>query len=209
MTVLQMAMRLLGLVMGDILAIGSVLQRPLHLMLSNLASLNVVLVEAVEAVLASHVEMGVRNRKFFVMIVKGPNQRSDYHINPGNEWFFQLRGQLILHIVDERSIEPFQKFQEIILNDGDVFMLPSHTPHCPVRSPGSIGLVLERIRKVDEMDILRWYCEMCKESLHEIAVHCVDHQLGAIFTPLIQAYYANEVWRTCKKCLHINSVPKT
>jgi 3-hydroxyanthranilate 3,4-dioxygenase len=106
-----------------------------------------------------------RSEEFFVMIVKGPNQRSDYHINPGNEWFFQLRSQLILRIIDERTTEPSQKFQETILNEEDIFMLPSHIFHCTVRSPESIGLVLEQIRRDNELNILYWYCEMCYDHL--------------------------------------------
>jgi 3-hydroxyanthranilate 3,4-dioxygenase len=148
-----------------------------------------------------------RSEEFFVMVVKGPNQRNDYHINPGNEWFYQLKGTLILRVIDDvNSTSPI--FREIIVNEGEAFMLPSDVPHCPVRIAGSIGLVLERIRKEGEMDTLCWYCEVCKERLYETSVHCADHQLGAIFTPLIEAYYANERLYTCKKCHTINSIPK-
>ena len=38
---------------------------------------------------------------FLVMIVGGPNQRNDYHINPGGELFYQVEGDIVLKIMDE------------------------------------------------------------------------------------------------------------
>jgi 3-hydroxyanthranilate 3,4-dioxygenase len=154
-----------------------------------------------------------RSEEFFVMIIKGPNRRNDYHINPGNEWFYQISGQLLLHIIDEQVFDEktipscSKSSRQIVINEGEAFMLPSRVPHCPVRMTGTIGLVLERIRTPNESDTLCWYCDVCKELVHMVTIHCPDHQLGSVFAPLMQSYYNSQELRTCKKCHHINSVP--
>jgi 3-hydroxyanthranilate 3,4-dioxygenase len=38
---------------------------------------------------------------FLVMVVGGPNQRADYHINPGGELFFQVEGDIVLKIIKD------------------------------------------------------------------------------------------------------------
>ncbi len=34
---------------------------------------------------------------FIAFVTRGPNNRSDFHINPGDEIFYQLEGELNLH----------------------------------------------------------------------------------------------------------------
>src|SRR5437763_12967928 len=36
-----------------------------------------------------------------VQVVGGPNQRTDYHDDPYEEFFFQLRGNIVLDIVED------------------------------------------------------------------------------------------------------------
>ena len=83
----------------------------------------------------------VVSEDYIVMIVAGPNARKDYHFNETEELFYQLEGDIQVNIQEDG-----QK-REMKLGPGDMFLLPANTPHSPVRSEGSIGLVVERIRK--------------------------------------------------------------
>jgi mannose-6-phosphate isomerase-like protein (cupin superfamily) len=54
---------------------------------------------------------------------RGPNRRKDYHINPGDEIFYQLEGELNLHYLKDR------KRELAVLKAGDIFLMPKNTPH--------------------------------------------------------------------------------
>jgi 3-hydroxyanthranilate 3,4-dioxygenase len=103
-----------------------------------------------------------KDREFIVMIVGGPNERTDFHVNRGEEFFYQLEGQLTLKIINTEG-----KIEDIILNGGDIYLLPPGTPHSPQREAMSVGLVLERQRRVGEEDGLQWFCEKCQNKLYE------------------------------------------
>ncbi|UKZ77495.1 3-hydroxyanthranilic acid dioxygenase [Trichoderma virens FT-333] len=117
----------------------------------------------------------VYNDDFTVMIVGGPNARTDYHINQTPEWFYQYRGAMMLKVVDGTT------FRDIIIREGDMFLLPANTPHNPVRFANTVGVVLEQRRPADSIDRMRWYCAKCCGEpgaeavvVHEAAFHCTD-----------------------------------
>ncbi len=136
---------------------------------------------------------------FKVMVVGGPNMRKDYHLNEGEEFFFQLEGDITLKIVNDG------KFEDVPIKEGEIFLLPGNVPHSPQRPEGTVGLVIERDRKPDEQDGLRWYCDNCREVVYEEFFHCTD--LGKQLKPVIERYYASDELRTCKACGHVNQVP--
>ena len=41
------------------------------------------------------------DHEFIVMIVGGPNSRTDYHVDPGEEIFFQVEGDMTVRIIDD------------------------------------------------------------------------------------------------------------
>ncbi|KAF2869328.1 3-hydroxyanthranilate 3,4-dioxygenase [Massariosphaeria phaeospora] len=134
----------------------------------------------------------VYNGDVTVMIVGGPNQRTDYHINETAEWFYQYKGNMLLKIVDEGQ------FRDIHIDEGEMFLLPPNTPHNPVRYANTVGIVLEQHRPEESIDRLRWYCQNCGEKVHEASFHCTD--LGTQIKDAVNAFKADKETRTCKNC---------
>ena len=128
------------------------------------------------------------------MIVGGPNARTDYHINETPEWFYQHQGAMLLKVVDDGH------FRDLVIREGDMFLLPPNTPHNPVRFAGTVGLVLEQRRPEGSIDRMRWYCprEGCGEVVHEAAFHCTD--LGTQIKDAVESFKADVAARTCGKC---------
>ncbi|KAL1902777.1 3-hydroxyanthranilic acid dioxygenase [Sporothrix stenoceras] len=136
----------------------------------------------------------VYNDDFTVMIVGGPNARTDYHINETPEWFFQHKGAMMLKVVDDGE------FRDIIIGEGSMFLLPANTPHNPVRFTDTVGVVLEQRRPTTSIDRMRWYCAQpdCRAIVHEASFHCTD--LGTQIKAAVVAFRESEADRTCKKC---------
>jgi 3-hydroxyanthranilate 3,4-dioxygenase len=139
----------------------------------------------------------VYNDSVTVMIVGGPNERTDYHINETAEWFYQHKGSMLLKIVDQ-SLPSAEQFRDIHIHEGDMFLLPPNTPHNPVRFKDTVGIVLEQKRPEGSLDRLRWYCQSCGEKVHEKAFHCTD--LGTQIKEAVNAFKADEEARKCGKC---------
>lgn len=130
------------------------------------------------------------------MIVGGPNERTDYHVNQTPEYFHQLKGTMCLKVVDEGE------FKDIFINEGDSFLLPGNTPHNPVRFADTIGLVVEQDRPQGINDRIRWYCSNCKDIVHETEFYLTD--LGTQIKQAIVDFDGSEEKRTCKKCGTLN-----
>ena len=134
----------------------------------------------------------VYNDAITVMIVGGPNERTDYHINETAEWFYQHKGSMLLKVVDNNE------FRDIHIHEGDMFLLPPNTPHNPVRFKDTVGIVLEQHRPEGSVDRLRWYCQSCGEKVHEASFHCTD--LGTQIKDAVNAFKADTKARTCGNC---------
>jgi 3-hydroxyanthranilate 3,4-dioxygenase len=149
----------------------------------------------------------VGNKKVFedgemtVQVVGGPNERTDYHDDPVEEFFYQLKGDVLLKIVENG------KFYDIPIRAGEVFLLPRHVPHSPQRpQEGSIGLVVEAARP-NELDGFEWYCFECQALVHRVEVK-VQHLVKDL-PPLYEAFYADKQARKCKACgaIHPGKTP--
>jgi len=141
----------------------------------------------------------VHDGDFIVMVVGGPNQRTDYHWDEGPEWFHQLEGEMVLRIQEDGAV------RDIPIRAGETFLLPPRTPHSPQRMPGSIGLVIERRRLAHEKDGLQWYCEHCNEKLYE--EYFTLHDIETDFPPVFDRFYSSREHRTCQACGHQNPAP--
>ncbi|MBK8066645.1 MAG: 3-hydroxyanthranilate 3,4-dioxygenase [Rhodanobacteraceae bacterium] len=136
---------------------------------------------------------------FIVMIVGGPNARTDYHVEDGPEFFYQLEGEMVLKIQHEG------RAQDVPIRAGQIYYLPPRVPHSPQRMAGSIGLVIERKRLAHELDGLLWYCERCNHKLYEefFALENIETQFGAVF----DRFYSSTEKRTCSACGYLNPAP--
>ena len=141
----------------------------------------------------------IENGDFIVMVVGGPNARTDYHIDEGPEWFYQLEGEMVLKVQHEGAV------QDITIRAGEIFLLPGGVPHSPRRPAGGVGLVVERRRLPHERDGVVWHCERCNHKLHEQFFHLqnIETDLPALFA----RYQASQALRTCDNCGHLDPLP--
>tara|TARA_B100000767_G_scaffold81246_1_gene78029 strand:+ start:175 stop:705 length:531 start_codon:yes stop_codon:yes gene_type:complete len=130
---------------------------------------------------------------FIIMIVGGPNARKDYHYNESEEWFFQVEGSINVRIQEDG------KALDIPIKEGEMFLLPAKTPHSPMRSEGSVGLVIEKVRKgTNDKDGLLWFCDNCNHKLHETYFSLTNIEKD--FIPRFKEFYSSVDLRTCSKC---------
>ena len=134
-----------------------------------------------------------KHSDFIFMIVKGPNARNDYHIDPYDEIFYQLKGTVQVGLIGADGTPTMAEIQE-----GEVLLVSANTPHSPRRPPGTLGLVVERPRVPGEEDGIVWYCDRCGKKLHEVYLLCVDIETQLKAT--LDAFNADQDLRTCKTC---------
>ena len=133
------------------------------------------------------------DKDFMVMVVGGPNQRLDYHDDPVEEFFYQIKGNMFLRIMGEDGPE------DLHIREGEIFLLPAHVRHSPQRpEAGSIGLVVEYKRPPGAKDGFEWYCLECNHLVHRVEV--VLKSIVEDLPPLFNAYYQNESGRKCSHC---------
>jgi 3-hydroxyanthranilate 3,4-dioxygenase len=137
--------------------------------------------------------------EFIIMAVGGPNSRKDFHHDPGEEFFYQVDGDMVLRTVQQ------DRLVDVPIRAGEVLLLPPEVPHSPQRPAGSVGIVVERRRGPQELDGFSWYCEQCGHQLHleRVAVRNIVTDLPPVFA----RFYASAPHRTCKACGAVMAVP--
>ncbi len=125
-----------------------------------------------------------KDSEFIVMVVGGPNARKDYHYNEGEEFFYQLEGDIVVKIIEDG------KPVDIHIKEGEIFLLPPRTPHSPQRGPGTVGMVIERERETKELDGFLWFCENCGEKLYEEYEYVTD--IVKQLPPIFDRFYNNK-----------------
>ena len=130
--------------------------------------------------------------EFIIMVVGGPNARKDYHFEEGEEFFYQIEGDITLKVIDNG--EP----KDIPIREGEIFLLPPRTPHSPQRPTNTVGLVVERKRLEEEMDAFMWFCESCNAKLYEEFFPLTN--IVNDLPPILNRYWENEEQRTCDAC---------
>lgn len=134
-----------------------------------------------------------RDTDIIAMILAGPIARNDYHVDAYEEFFYQLKGDMTLKVVEDGAI------RDIPIAEGNIFLLPPGVPHSPQRPvPGSIGLVIERSRPKDVLDGFQWRCEGCAALIHGVELHVSD--FPAMRGQLFDDYYDTIAKGTCPTC---------
>ena len=134
-----------------------------------------------------------KDADLMVTVVGGPNKRKDYHDDPVEEFFYQIKGDMVLKVFDGKE------FYDVPIQEGEIFLLPAHMRHSPQRpQEGSLGLVIEPARPEGALDAIEWYCFECQALVHrsELDLESIVDDLP----PVYEAFYASEENRTCPNC---------
>jgi 3-hydroxyanthranilate 3,4-dioxygenase len=138
----------------------------------------------------------VHHKDFIVMILHGPNARLDFHVEPGDEFFYQIHGDIELHLKPEG-----QRRQVVPIREGEMFLCPGGLPHSPRRPAETWGLVIERKRRPEEIERFVWFCEQCDGKVLERTVTQGD--IGRQVAEIYAAFNAEQGLRTCKVCGYV------
>jgi len=136
---------------------------------------------------------------FFVMVIGGPNARNDFHQSDSEEYFFQLKGDIVVRVREDGRI------RDIPVREGETIFIPGNVPHSPTRPPGTIGVVVERRRPAGETEHQQFYCENCDELVYDKEFDCAD--IVEHFARSMEEFWADPALNTCKKCGTPNGKP--
>lgn len=134
--------------------------------------------------------------QFSAMVICGPNRRRDFHDDPSDEIFYQLKGDMALEYIDADG-----QRHNAVIREGEILLAPAHTPHSPHRPPDTWGLVVERKRGATDCESLIWYCDACNAELHRVTMTAFD--VEADLRSAIEAFDRSQELRTCKSCDHV------
>jgi 3-hydroxyanthranilate 3,4-dioxygenase len=137
-----------------------------------------------------------------VTVVGGPNQRTDFHDDPVDEFLYQLKDDIVLKLIDNGAR------YDVKVKEGEIFRIPPHVRHSPQRPvPGSVGLVVEPQRPDRLLDGFEWYCFNCGHLVHRSEVDLVS--IVRDIPPIYEKFYASPEQRKCPNCgtMHPGKLP--
>ncbi len=129
---------------------------------------------------------------FFVMVIGGPNARNDFHMSRSEEYFFQLKGDVVVRIIEDGGIK------DVPIREGETFFIPRGVPHSPTRPPGTIGVVVELRRPPGETEHMQFYCEKCEKLVYDKEFDCAD--IVEHFAEAMEAFWGDAALSTCRNC---------
>jgi len=135
----------------------------------------------------------VHHKDFLVMILRGPNTRLDFHIEPGDEFFYQVEGDMELHVKPEG-----ERRQIVTIRQGEIFVCPGGMPHSPRRFENTWGLVIERKRRPDEKETFAWFCENCDSLVLSRTME--PDNIPAQVNRAYEEFNGDPKLRTCVSC---------
>jgi 3-hydroxyanthranilate 3,4-dioxygenase len=133
--------------------------------------------------------------QFTAMIIRGPNARRDFHVDPSDEIFYMLRGDMVLEYIQDG------RRRDQVIREGELLLVPALTPHSPHRPADTWGLVVEVKRRPDQTESLLWYCDRCDTQLHAVTMHVAD--IEKELKAAIEHFDDSPELRTCRNCGHV------
>ncbi|MGE5701897.1 MAG: 3-hydroxyanthranilate 3,4-dioxygenase [Clostridia bacterium] len=137
-----------------------------------------------------------KDAELMVMVLGGPNKRRDFHVDPSEEVFYQLKGDCYVEIINGEG-----KREVITVKEGEMFLLPANVPHSPHRVSDTIGLVIERNRAQGELESFVWFCDKCDHQMHRVEIQLTNIEVQV--KEAIHGFNGSEELRTCKQCGHV------
>ena len=134
----------------------------------------------------------------FMVVMLGGNDRTDWHVNPTEEFFYQLEGDMTLKVREDG------RTKNININAGEMYVLPANVPHSPQRPAETKGIVVERYRGTGQRDKIQWYCEQCDELVRSVEGEIQANTLVTFINDATAEYVADDANRTCPSCGHVN-----
>jgi 3-hydroxyanthranilate 3,4-dioxygenase len=143
----------------------------------------------------------LRGSDYITFVIRGPTSPADFHINPGEEIFYMIEGQVNFHFINADGNRDI-----LAVRSGEMFLLPAGVPHSPHRLDGSVGLVIERKRRSGELDRQIWLCNRCNSILYEITYRFEgpDDAMRAVQEGT--RILADESRRACAKCGSVDRI---
>jgi 3-hydroxyanthranilate 3,4-dioxygenase len=138
----------------------------------------------------------IHHKDFLVMILRGPNTRLDFHIEPGDEFFYQVEGSMELHLKPEG-----ERRQVVKIREGEIFVCPGGLAHSPRRFENTWGLVIERQRRPEEKEEFAWFCEKCDELVLSRVME--QGNIPAQVSQVYQEFNDSQKLRTCGACGYV------
>lgn len=143
------------------------------------------------------------SQDMILFVSGGPNTRNDFHVNPTEELFYQVKGDIAVRVRPLDGSPP----HDIVVKEGELFLLPRWIPHRPQRPAGTVGMIVEFPRGLDadgnpHKDGLQWYCPQCDHLVHDArwVLKRIDEDLRIIMENF---WGGPEEIRTCKQCGHV------
>lgn len=131
--------------------------------------------------------------QFEVILVRGPNHRNDFHIDPYDELFLQLEGTIRVD-TREQGIGLLRN----LVHAGELFTVPAGIPHSPLRPAGTWGLVVEIRRRPGDVEAVEWYCDHCGALIEHVSMQ--SSQMIESLGQLLSEFQASQERRTCRSC---------
>jgi 3-hydroxyanthranilate 3,4-dioxygenase len=133
--------------------------------------------------------------QFTAMVIRSPNARRDFHVDPSDEIFYMLKGDMTLEYLEHG------RRRTAVIREGEMLLVPALTPHAPHRPGDTWGLVVEIKRTDAQSESLVWLCERCDAKLHEATMRAADIEKD--LKRAIEHFDASLELRRCRACGHV------